>query len=295
MGMLSEIVRASIETKLNANLVALAESATNHVPFTVGQYYKDLSSEKDFIFTIENGYKTIETSYVPVNMVFTAEYKPLKGTRTGSATAHLEMFVCVDDNNATNRIEACNYLSEPDVVIGNSETLADGSTNYNTVWNMSAITDDGHIVAFNGHQYITLSCEVFIEFSDTYFFGNSYSISFDETAVNFISAKNERGCEEDLPQILGEIEQKGGIKTNARTFTLSAYLDDGLSDILDSWESAFDQDEIHQISITTPTSGTAISTSVQVKSYVYNIEKGELVSASIEFVVSDGTYTPVGE
>lgn len=289
--MLQEVIRAYIETKLNGNTVSLDESSTNNIPFVVGQYYKDLSNERDFIYSIENGYKTIETVYVPVNMSFTAEYKPMKGTVTGSATAHLEMFICVDDNNAMKRIEACNHLASPNTIIGNSEIVADGTTNYNTVWNMSAILDDGHIVAFNGHQYITLSCDVFIEFSDTYHFGNEYTIGFDGSTVNFLSFKNERGCEEDLPQILGEIEQKGGIKTNGKTYTLSVYVDDTISDMLDDWDSAFDQDEVHQISISTPTTTSAMTFAVQVKSYVYTLEKGEFVAVSIEFVISDGTYS----
>lgn len=285
--MLQEVIRANIETKLNANTIPLVSSPSNSPYFVLGQYYHDDTENKDFIYSIENGYKTIEPNYVPCAMVFNASYKPLHGTLTGSATVNIDFMVSYDDDFNAKLSALEQFVVE---VIGNSESIVDGSTTYRTVWNMSSLTPDPKVLRFNGTEFVIITTTVYIEFSDTYHYGNEYGITFDEHEINFISFKNERGIEEDLPHILGETESKGGAKTNARTHTLTCNVDDTMSAILDAWETAFDQDGVHQITFDSPTLATPLDISVVIKAYVYMIEKGEIVSVTITFIISDIAY-----
>ncbi|HOO43430.1 MAG TPA: hypothetical protein PKU69_00025 [Bacillota bacterium] len=291
--MIQEVIRQYIEDALNANTVALISSPTNNVKFYVGQYIRDEADQsvyKDFIYTIQNGYKTIETSYVPVNIYTSIEYKPLKGTRTGFATCHLQMFVCADDNDTMARIEACNWLGEPNIIVGLSTDLTDSAITYHSVWNMSGLADEGVIAYFNGHKYIILDCEIYIDFSDTCRYGNEYKVEIDGIEIRKLSLKDERECEDDLPHMLGTIEAKGGIKTNAALRSITGYVDDAISAIFDDYEVEFNQDEVHQMTIKTPTNPNGRDFPIQVRSYVLNAELGEKASYTLSYVLSDTLY-----
>lgn len=286
--MLQEVIRANIETKLNANTTALVTSPSNNVLFVVGQYFKDETDNYDFIYNIENGYKTIDATYVPVSMRFTADYRPLYGTKSGSAIINLDFMVAID-NDYDSKISAIDSLVS--LVVANSEDVVDGAVTYHTVWNMSAFTDKGQIYYFNGTKFIIITTTVYIEFSDTYHYGNEWTVALDEHDINYLSFKSEVGGEEDLPQVLGQAEAKGGIKTNSRTFTLTCFVDDYISAVIDGWETAFNQETVHQLALETPTYATHIDVSVVLKDRVYNLEKGEIVSVTMVFVVSDVAYT----
>jgi len=290
--MLQNVLRANIQGKLNTNTAYYTESPSNNIRFVLGQFYhndtEDEYNNRDFIYTIENGYKTIDATYVPCSMRFQSEYTPLLGTKTGRSTIPIDFFICIEDADADNRIEATNQIVTS--VVGNAEDVVDGATTYHTVWNMSAITDAGQIYYFNGKKYIILQTTIYIEFSDTFHYGNEWSITFDEHEINFISFKSELGGEEDLPQLLGSAEAKGGIKTNARTFSMTCYVDDYMSGIIDGWEASFNQDAVHQIAYVSPTNAAVIDLSVVIKDRVYSLEKGEKVSVTIVFVISDIAY-----
>jgi len=287
--MLQEVIRASIESKLNANTVSYADSSSTSILFVLGQYFQDDDGKRTFIYNITNGFREVAASYVPCTMEFRADYQALAEQITGSATCTLTFFVAVGDADQNNRIEALNQVVS--LIVGNFEDIVDGSTTYHTVWNMNAITPPQSVETFNGIKYITMRTDVYIEFSDTNHYGNEYTIELDEAEINFLSFKSERGCEDDTPQPLGTSEQKGGVMTNLRTWTLTAFVDDTMSGILDAWEDDFDQDEVHDITITSPTMTTAVSLDVQVQSYVYIPEKGEKTKVTIVFFPSDGSYS----
>jgi uncharacterized repeat protein (TIGR02543 family) len=286
--MLQEVIRANIETKLNANTVPLVSSASNNPYFVLGQYFHDDTENKDFIYSIENGYKTIEPTYVPCAMIFNAPYRPLFGTLTGSATINIDFMIAVDTDFDA-KISALDQFVT--MVVGKNEDIVDGGSTYHTVWNMSSMTPNPRVMRFNGTEFVIITTTVYIEFSDTYHYGNEYTIAFDENDINFPSFKSERGIEEDLPHILGASEAKGGAKTNARTFSLTCYVDDTMSAVLDAWETAYNQDTVHQLTYDSPTLTTPLDISVIIKSYVYTIEKGEIVSVTITFIISDVSYT----
>jgi len=98
---------------------------------------------------------------------------------------------------------------------------------------------------------------------------------------------SERGCEEDLPHILGAMEAKGGIKTNNRTFAITVLVDDVMSAMIDGFETAYDQETVRLLTYDSPTLTTPITISVCIKDYVYNLDKGEKVSITLTLVVSD--------
>jgi len=195
--MLQNVLKTNIEAKLNANTTALVSSPTNNVYFVLGQYFHDDSENADFIYQIENGYKTIDATYVPCSMRFKADYTPLFGTKTGSAVIDVDFFICADDVDFNARLSALDEVVA--LIVGNSESVTDGSTVYKTVWNMTAFTDLGKVFIFNGKHYIGLNTTIFVDFSDTYHYGNEWSLKLDATTLGFLSAKSERGGEEDLP------------------------------------------------------------------------------------------------
>ena len=288
--MLQEVLRANIETKLNANTVATVSSPSNNVLFVMGQYYQDETqepNESDFIYNIENGYKTIDATYVPCSMRFQAEYTPLYGTKTGSATIPVDFFVAYDVDFQS-KLTALNQVIAS--IVGNVEDVVDDTDTYHTVWNMTALTDMGKVFVFNGTRFIGITTTISIEFSDSFHYGNEYTIELNEQDINFISFKSERVGQEDVPQILGDTEAKGGVQTNARTYTLSCYVDAYISALLDGWETAYAQDTVYQIEYDSPTLSAPLELSVRIKDYVYNLEKGEKVSVTISFIMSDTAF-----
>jgi len=288
--MLQEVLRANIETKLNANTVATVSSPSNNVLFVMGQYYQDETqepNESDFIYNIENGYKTIDATYVPCSMRFQAEYTPLYGTKTGSATIPVDFFVAYDVDFQS-KLSALNQVIAS--IVGNVEDVVDDTDTYHTVWNMTALQDLGKVFVFNGTRFIGITTTISIEFSDSFHYGNEYTIALNEQDIKFISFKSERVGQEDVPQILGDTEAKGGVQTNARTYTLSCYVDAYISALLDGWETAYAQDTVYQIEYDSPTLSAPLELSVRIKDYVYNLEKGEKVSVTISFIMSDTAF-----
>ena len=163
--MIYELIRASIETKLNNN--------TTSKKFVVGSYAKIDDKDEHFVYNVRNGYKLISTEFITAMAEFDIEYQAIPDQINGNATVNLSSLLngeipteIEDDLSVLNEVIA--------KIVGNSEDLT-GTSTYHTVWNCSGIIPNGVTNPINGNYYTQVSMSVYIEFSDTNYFGNRYT------------------------------------------------------------------------------------------------------------------------
>ncbi len=213
--------------------------------FEVGSYVYLEDKEQDFIYTIRNGYKLIEKYFIPVMMDFTADYEPIPATLNGYATISLTFLLNAD----TQEIFDSQLLATEQLVsklVGNHQTLTDGLKTYNSVWNMDALLPAGQTKPINGVYYTQISTNVYVDFSDTFYFGNSYKYYLDSKLLLLYDGDVARTNEENYPHKQGDYEAKGGLTTSQWSATLISYLDSNLQTICDSISSGtYDMEKVY--------------------------------------------------
>ena len=221
--MIQEVIRSNIESKLNNN--------TQNLVFVVGSYaYLDNSESnyKDFIYNVRNGYRQIETDYIPVMMEFIADYEPIPNQINGMATINLTFLVqseTLEQANFNLKLSAMNELVSK--VVGNSEDLVDGSDTYHSVWNMNAIVVAGSTQPLNGKYYTQFQTTVYIDFSDTIHYSNEYNnISLDGHTLIVIDGNETRDNQEIYPHVYGTKEAKGSNETSSWNASITVLVDD---------------------------------------------------------------------
>ena len=272
--MLQEVLRANIEAKLNNN--------TQVEEFIVGQYAKTDASDDEFIYNVKNGYRLIEKTYIPTMMVFSAEYKAIPDSITGFATITLN-FLVGDDDDRTDKLNAMEEIITK--IVANNESVGDGSTTYNTIWNMDAITPSGLILA-NGRYFIQLNTTIYIEFSNTFYFGNQWSFYLESVRIYPYSASTERKIELASPHILGEKEATSLSETAIWSGTHAFWVNSALSTLIDTLNSTYDMSIIRTLKIVSPTNSTGITLNVIVDGSKANYDLGEKATLTLTFVKS---------
>ncbi|HKL47109.1 MAG TPA: hypothetical protein VJ878_00440 [Candidatus Izemoplasmatales bacterium] len=233
--MISEAIREKIETKLNDN--------TYNKKFILGSYFSD-DNERDFVYNVRSGYELIEKTFISALMQISIEYQPIPNVLNGYATIPITFLVSGESEeifkeelNATEELVA--------KLVGNSETIVDGSKTYNSVWNVDGLTTGGRTRPMNGTIYTQITTNVYVDFSDTYFFGNRYEYfigidgesTVDYTQILIPGGSQDRNNSENYPHKLNDDESKGGIEesqwsltltTNVNTFIEDEFIKDNL-------------------------------------------------------------------
>lgn len=235
--MLQEMFRANIETKLNDN--------TYNKKFILGSYAYQKDTDTDYIYSIKNGYTVISTDYIPCMMSFTADFQAIPDEINGNATIGLEFLVKSDLNaDLINDIDSINEILSK--IIGNYESVVDGTTTYKTVWSMDALAPGGLTEPINGTYYTRIVTSVYIDFSDTNVFGNAYRYYIDGVLLTPYDGLVNRENEENYPHKQGDYESKGGLTTSQWSLTLVSYVNTGVKTICDSISSGtYDMEKVY--------------------------------------------------
>lgn len=291
--MLQEVIRANIEAKFNDNT-----KTPTAKQFIVGSYAYLDDQEADFIYNIRNGYKLIETNFIPIFLTFNAEYQAIPGQINGLATCTLQLLV--EAENTENLLSDLAYIDEfVAKVVGNSESLTDGAKSYNSVWNMTAFMPTGEIKRINGRHYAEIMATVYIDFSDTNYYGNqtTWQIkggSFGSSYVTIRPLSAIVGREITLidPHILGNKESKARPETNVLTIQFIFLNNSAISSLIDSISaSTFTQETVYRLIATTPTTMVGIQFDVVLSSSSATKNLGEKDEVSLVFAKSDVAYS----
>ena len=280
--MIQEVIRNSIETKLNNN--------TQSKRFIVGSYAYLEDKQAHFIYTTKNGYKLIENNYIPCMMEFMATYQAIPTQINGNATIPITFLVQAEE---TGQIKEDIGIIEEVIskIVGDSETLVDGSKSYRSVWNMDAIQPMGKIELINGNYYISVSTTIYIDFSDTNYYGNAWGYKLNNNTLQPYEPKITRANEEDIPHQLGDNEARGGNKTSTWTGELTVYVDAFISALIDTFSSTnYDMERVYKFTESTPTRTTPLDISVRLQSAVYLPTLGEKTLATLVFMKADNDY-----
>lgn len=278
--MIQETIRALIESKLNDN--------TADKQFIVGSYAYLTDLEKHFIYNIRRNYTLIEKNFIPVMMSYSSTFQPIPGQINGSANMTLEFLIRAEDQTELDTDLAT--LDEfVEKIVGTYELLTGG---YNSVWNMDGLVPLGLTeVPINGDYYLRISTNVYVDFSDTNQYGNQYEYYLNDQQIRPYDIKVERMNEEDLPHNLGNAEAKGGNKTSTWMATMTLYVDDYVSRLVDSFSNGdYDMDAVHKYTEDSPTRATPLDISVRINSAVYTPNLGEKVMATIVVYKADEDY-----
>ena len=221
ISLISEVIRNAIETKLNNN--------TKSQVFRVGSYAYLEDKQADFIYTIRNGYTLIENNYIPVLMEFTANYEPIPSTLSGFATITLTFLLNSDIQSVFDE----QLLATEEIVaklVGNTEALTDGSKSYSTVWNIDALLPSGQTRPLNGNYYTQIATTVYVDYSDTFYYGNryTYKLGLSSAAMNTIKPYTgdlTRANTESYPQRIDDGEAIGGNEESSWSAEITVYVD----------------------------------------------------------------------
>lgn len=221
ISLISEVIRNAIETKLNNN--------TKSQVFRVGSYAYLEDKQADFIYTIRNGYTLIENNYIPVLMEFTANYEPIPSTLSGFATITLTFLLNSDIQSVFDE----QLLATEEIVaklVGNTEALTDGSKSYSTVWNIDALLPSGQTRPLNGNYYTQIATTVYVDYSDTFYYGNryTYKLGLSSSAMNTIKPYTgdlTRANTESYPHRIDDGEAKGGNEESSWSAEITVYVD----------------------------------------------------------------------
>lgn len=220
ISLISEVIRNAIETKLNNN--------TQGQVFRVGSYAYLEDKKADFIYTIRNGYTLIENNYIPVLMEFTANYEPIPSTLSGFATITLTFLLNSDIQSVFDN----QLLATEEIVaklVGNTEVLTDGAKSYQSVWNIDALLPAGQTRPLNGNYYTQIATTVYVDFSDTYYYGNryTYKLGISSSAMNIIKpyvGSLTRENTENYPHRIDDGEARGGNEESSWSAEITVYV-----------------------------------------------------------------------
>ena len=221
ISLISEVIRSAIETKLNNN--------TESQVFQVGSYAYLEDKKADFIYTIRNGYTLIDNNYIPVLMEFTADYEPIPSVLSGFATITLTFLLNSDIQSVFDtQLEATEEVVAK--IVGNIESLTDGTATYNTVWNMEALLPSGQTRPLNGNYFTQIATTVYVDFSDTYYYGNryAYKLGASSASMNVIkpyAGSLDRTNTENYPHRISDGEAKGGNEESSWSAEMTVYVD----------------------------------------------------------------------
>lgn len=235
--MIQEVIRQAIETKLNNN--------TYNKKFIVGSYAYLEDKKEHFVYNIKLGYKLIENTFISTMISFSADFSAIPDQINGTATINVEFLLngdrqelLSDDLNALNEVVS--------KIIGNYEDLVDNSTTFHTVWNMDALNPSGIAGPINGKYYTRIQTIIYVDFSDTNYFGNAYRYYLNGSLLSLYDGDVNRTNEENYPHLLGDKEAKGGNTTSQWSATFISYLDNNLKSISDSISSdTYDMEQVY--------------------------------------------------
>jgi len=276
--MIQEIIRASIEQKLNNN--------TANKKFVVGSYAYLKREDKHFVYNVKQGYRLIEKNFIPTMITFTADYSALPNQINGVATIGVEFLVKSDyqEDLDTDLLALDQVVSK---IVGNYEDLVDNSTTYHTVWNMDALLPAGLTNPINGNYYTRIQTNIYVEFSDTNLFGNAYRYYLDNKLLTLYDGDVSRVNEENYPHKQGDYEAKGGLTTSQWTATLICYVDSAVETIVDGISSGtYDMEKVYTYKETK--NGADLHTfPVKITSMTRKIVLGEKQYMSFSLIKSD--------
>lgn len=220
--MLQETIRQLIETKLNNN--------TADKEFIVGSYANFEDEKKHFVYNIKTGYSLISTNYIPCMISFSSDFEPLPNQINGSANIGAQ-FLLLGEKQADfqDDLEALNEVISK--IVGNYESFDDEGTSFNSVWNMDALTPAGIVGPLNGNFYTQINTTFYVDFSDTYEYGNAYKMSLtgtdnDEHFLTVPDGNQSRQSDEDVPHRRGGKEGLGGVESTRWSGQIVTYIDD---------------------------------------------------------------------
>jgi hypothetical protein len=235
--MIQEIIRASIEQKLNNN--------TANKKFVVGSYAYLQDKDQHFVYNVKQGYRLIEKNFISTIITFTADYSALPNQINGVATIGVEFLVKSDyqEDLDTDLLALDQVVSK---IVGNYEDLVDNSTTYHTVWNMDALLPAGLTNPINGNYYTRIQTNIYVEFSDTNLFGNAYRYYLDNELLTLYDGGVNRENEENYPHKQGDYESKGGNTSSQWSATLICYVDSAVDTIVDGISSGtYDMEKVY--------------------------------------------------
>lgn len=280
--MIQEVIRASIESKLNDN--------TSNKKFIVGSYAYLEDKDQHFVYSLKRGYRLIETDYIPSIMSFSATYSALPNQINGIATINMEFLIKSDyQEQFDDGLIALNEIVSK--IVGNYEDLVDDATTYHTVWNMDALTPAGITNPINGNYFTRIQTVIYIEFSDSNLFGNAYRYYLDNELLTLYDGGVNRENEENYPHKQGDYEAKGGLTTSQWTATLICYVDSAVETIVDDLSSnTYDMEKKYTYKETK--NGSDLHTfTVKITSISRPILLGEKQYVSISLIKSDESIT----
>jgi len=275
---IQEVIRSSIETKLNNNTASKS--------FVVGSYAYLEDKGQHFVYNIKQSYRLIEKNFIPAMMTFTADFAAIPNQINGIATIGMEFLIQSDyQDDLETDLSALNEIVSK--VIGNYEDLVDGSTTYHTVWNMDALIPAGLTSPINGNYYLRVQTNIYIEFSDTNIFGNAYRYYLDDKLLSLYDGDVVRTNEENYPHKQGDNEAKGGNTTSQWSATLISYVDSNLQSISDVISSnSYDMEKVY--TYTEKFNGTTLHTfPVKITNINRKILLGEKQYILISLIKSD--------
>lgn len=281
--MIAERIRSLIESKLNDN--------TYNKRFVVGSYVYLEDEQRGFIYNVKNGYTLVETNFIPSMMVFTAEYQPMPTQINGNAVIPMTFLLAAETQEQFELdLTALDEVIEK--IVGNSEKIVDGSKVYNSVWNMSALMPKGATSPINGVYYTQIDTTIYVSFSDTNHYGNEYEYYLNRVRVLQYDLPINRNNEPNNPHLLGDTEAKGGNSTSVWSTPFTFYVNDFLSQIIDTFSADdYNMEQVYLFKEITPTNQTGHEFAVKISSATYNPSLGEKVLATIEFIKSDEAFS----
>lgn len=281
--MIAERIRSLIENKLNDN--------TYNKRFVVGSYVYLEDEQRGFIYNVKNGYTLVETNFIPSMMVFTAEYQPMPTQINGNAVIPMTFLLAAETQEQFELdLTALDEVIEK--IVGNSEKIVDGSKVYNSVWNMSALMPKGATSPINGVYYTQIDTTIYVSFSDTNHYGNEYEYYLNRVRVMQYDLPINRNNEPNNPHLLGDTEAKGGNSTSVWSTPFTFYVNDFLSQIIDTFSADdYNMEQVYLFKEITPTNQTGNEFAVKISSATYNPSLGEKVLATIEFIKSDEAFS----
>lgn len=282
--MLSEAIREEIETRLNNN--------TQGKVYQVGAYSYNEDTQKDFIFTVKNGYTEVDVNFIPVFITPATTYQPIVGQINGNFTIGLEALILAE-NTATMQtdVETTDELISK-IVADPFSDIVDGAKTYHTAWNMEGLVASSGLFSLNGNLYFKLSTTIYIEFSDTNNFGNQFVYYLNDRRIKPFIVKVTRDNEENNPHLLGETEAKGGNATSVWTADMTFYVSDFISSVVDTLSSAaYNMEEVYLFKEVTPTKPEGEEFYVKLKNGNYSVDMGTKATVNMIFYKSDDSYT----
>ena len=217
--MIQEKIRSLIEEKLNNN--------TNSKKFVVGSYAYIEDEDKYFVYNVRNGYTLVESNFIAVMLNFSGDYQAIPNQINGNAEIGVEFYIEAENKEKLdNDLDSLDQVLEK--IVGNHEFFTDGSKTYESVWTMDIPIPAGVTPPMNGSYYTRVDTTIYVSFSDTNRFGNSYRTYLDDNHIVIYDGNENRENEENDPHRFNDYESLGGNDESTWSSTFTAYVDDYL-------------------------------------------------------------------